>query len=106
MIHHRKGQVRAAHLASLGLQPRKCLRRSAFVNQMPVNKNERRLPRLLVNKVAIPNLLVKGCLCHGSSSSVYHSPQQEQLSQAHTTHVRSRRGGFTPPSTLGPFLVP
>src|SRR5260221_3196265 len=37
VIHHCKGQIRAADFAALGFQAGECLRGSAFVNEVPVN---------------------------------------------------------------------
>jgi len=65
MIHHREGEIGAANLAPFGAEAGECLRRRAFVDEMPVNIDERRLSRLFVNYVRVPDLLVESFLWHG-----------------------------------------
>ena len=64
VIHHRKSQLRAPHFAPRGLQPSKRLRRSALMNQMSVNINQGRLPRLFPHHVGIPDFFVKRACSH------------------------------------------
>ena len=65
MVHDGEGQIRSANFAPFGAQARKGLRGSAFVDQMTVDVNERRLARLFVNDVVVPDLFVKGFDGHG-----------------------------------------
>ena len=59
VVHHREGQLGLAHFAAGGFQPGKCLRRSAFVDQMAVDVNQRGFSRLFVDDVRIPDLFVE-----------------------------------------------
>ena len=51
VIHHREGEIGAANFAPVGAQAREGLRRSAFVNQVAINVDERGLAGLLANHV-------------------------------------------------------
>ena len=60
MIHHREGEFGAAHFAACGLQSGESLRRSAFMNEVAVNVDDRGLAGFFVNNVRIPDFFVKG----------------------------------------------
>ena len=64
VVHHRECQFRPAHLAPRRLQPGKRLRRSGFVDQMPVDVNQRRLAGLLVDDVRFPDFFVQSARRH------------------------------------------
>src|ERR1700690_4352691 len=49
MVHHRESQLWLTHLAPGCLQSCKCLRRGGFVDQVPVNINERGMSRFFVD---------------------------------------------------------
>ena len=64
VVHHRKCQFWPAHLAPMGLQSGKGLWRGGFMNQMPVDVNERRLAGLLVDDVRFPDFFVQRARRH------------------------------------------
>src|SRR5580700_1494360 len=64
MIHHRKRKLRLPNFSPRSFQSRKSLRRSAFVDQVTVDVNQRGLPRLFPNDVRFPNFLVESASCH------------------------------------------
>ena len=64
MIHHREGQFGLAHFAAGSFQPGKRLRRSAFVDQMPVDVDQRGFARLFVDDVRVPDFFVKCARSH------------------------------------------
>ena len=64
VVHHREGQLRPAHGASGSLDARERLRRSAFVDQMPVDVDQRGLAGLFVDDVRVPNFFVECARSH------------------------------------------
>src|SRR6476646_6722475 len=81
VIHHCESQVGAAHFAAFRAQAGERLRRSAFVNQVAVNINERGLARLFINNVVVPNLFVQSFGGHVDSqanSSTARRPGQKR----------------------------
>jgi hypothetical protein len=59
VVHHREGEIRAADFASLSSEAGERLRRSAFVDEVAVDIDQRGLPWLFVDNVTVPNLLVQ-----------------------------------------------
>src|SRR6267143_1810032 len=70
MVHHRESEIRAADLAAFGSESRKSLGRGAFVNQMAVDIDERRLAGCIMNNVRVPDFLIERFRCHGCSSRI------------------------------------
>ena len=60
MVHHREGEIGAAHLAAGGFQAGKGLRGGDFVNQVAVNVDEGRLARGFAHHVRVPDFFVHG----------------------------------------------
>ena len=58
VIHHRKRKVRSPDLAPRSLQSRKSLRRSAFMNQVTIDVDKRRLVGNFAYKMRIPDFFV------------------------------------------------
>jgi hypothetical protein len=59
MIHHGESQFRAADFAARGFQARERLRGSAFVNQVTIDIDERRLAGNFAHDVRVPNFFVE-----------------------------------------------
>jgi len=59
MVHHRESEIGAADFAACGAKPGKSLGRSAFVDEVAVNVDDRGLAGLLVNNVGVPDLLIE-----------------------------------------------
>ena len=59
VVHHREGEIGPAHFASFGAQAGEGLRRSALMDEVAVDIDERGLAGLFVHDVAVPNLLVE-----------------------------------------------
>ncbi len=68
MVHHREGEIGAAHLAAGGFQAGKGLRGGDFVNQVAVNVDEGRLAGGLAHHVRVPNFFVHGLGRHKKQS--------------------------------------
>ena len=68
MVHHREGEIGAAHFAAFRVEAGKGLRRGAFVDQVAVNVNERGLPGFFADHVGIPDFLVESFRRHGGFS--------------------------------------
>lgn len=60
MIHHGEGELGAADFAARSFESRKCLRRSAFVDQVAIDVNQRGLPGDFAHDVRVPDFFVKG----------------------------------------------
>src|SRR5260370_20357852 len=58
VVHHREGEIGAADFASLGAQAGESLRRRAFVDEVAVDGNKRRVVRLFVGNVPVPDFFV------------------------------------------------
>ena len=70
MVHHREGELRAAHFASRRFQAGECLRGSAFMDQMAVDIDERRLAGLFVDDVRVPDFFVQRTRGHRPDYSI------------------------------------
>ena len=68
VVHHGKGEIGAANLAAFRAETSEGLGRGAFVNQMAVNIDDRRLAGIFPNDVGVPDFLVKSFRCHGRST--------------------------------------
>jgi hypothetical protein len=71
MVHDRKRKIWTTNFAALGTQTGKRLRRGTFMNQMPIDIEERWLTRLLVHNMVVPNLFIQSFGCHGVSQSKF-----------------------------------
>jgi hypothetical protein len=67
MVHHGEGEIRAADFAAFGVKPSEGLRRSALVNEVAVNIDDRGLGGLLVDDVGVPDFLIERFRSHGVS---------------------------------------
>src|SRR5262249_13761841 len=56
VIHRREGKIGSAHDAAGHSKSFECLRRSHLVNKMAIDIKDRRLTRLVVHDVIVPNL--------------------------------------------------
>src|SRR5690242_15342560 len=74
MVHHGKREVGPADGAFFRAQASKSLRGRAFMNQVPVNVNERRLARLFPGNVVHPDLLIESFWWPGGSLRVLTLP--------------------------------
>ncbi len=63
VVHHREGQIGAAHFAARGLDAGKRLRGSAFVDEVPVNVDQRGFAGFFADHVRVPDFFVQ---CAGS----------------------------------------
>src|SRR5882762_9702432 len=59
MVHHRKSKIGAADLAAFGTKTGESLGRSAFVYEVAVNVDNRRLAGIFANDVGVPDFLVQ-----------------------------------------------
>ncbi len=60
VVHHGESQFRAANFAACGFESRERLWRSAFVDQVAIDVNQRGLARDFAHDVRVPDFFVKG----------------------------------------------
>src|SRR6266568_4655684 len=70
VVHHGECQIGAADLAAFGAETGKGLGRSALMDQVAVNVDERGLAGRFVNNMGVPDFLVESFRCHGRSSGI------------------------------------
>ena len=68
VVHHGEGEIGAANFAAFGAQAGESLGRSAFVNEVAVDIDKRRLVRGFMDDVGVPDFLVERFWCHGRST--------------------------------------